>query len=44
MIGDVQGNLGVNFLKAEDYMFGTKDFDTASLQGGIYNRNMISVR
>jgi len=34
----------VNFVPAEEYIFGTKYFDKGSSQGGIYNRNMVSVR
>jgi len=34
----------VNFLKAEDYLFGTSHFEKGGSQGGIYNRNIISVR
>jgi hypothetical protein len=28
-------------LSAENYLFGVEEFDKASLQGGIYNRNMV---
>jgi len=34
----------VNFLKAEDYLFGTHCFEKGGTQGGVYNRNIISVR
>jgi len=34
----------VNFLKAEDYLFGTHYFEKGGTQGGVYNRNIISVR
>lgn len=38
--GDNVGQL-VNILPAQDYLFGTQDFDSASQQGGIYNRNIV---
>lgn len=34
----------VNFLKPEDYLYGTGVFDEGSEQGGVYNRGMVSVR
>lgn len=34
----------VNFLRPEDYLYGTGVFDTGSEQGGVYNRGMISLR
>lgn len=34
----------VNFMKPQDYLYGTDNFDEGSEQGGVYNRGMVSVR
>eukprot|EP01087_Luapelamoeba_hula_P009996 TRINITY_DN2618_c0_g1_i1.p1 TRINITY_DN2618_c0_g1~~TRINITY_DN2618_c0_g1_i1.p1 ORF type:complete len:945 (-),score=127.18 TRINITY_DN2618_c0_g1_i1:110-2944(-) len=34
----------VNFLKPEEYLFGTHHWDTSNDQGAIYNRNFVSIR
>jgi len=34
----------VHFMTPEEYFFGTKNFNSSCEQGGIYNRNMVSVR
>ena len=39
-----EGRELVNFLKPEDYLYGTCVFDSGSEQGGAYNRGMVSVR
>ncbi|MBI5623570.1 MAG: Zn-dependent oligopeptidase [Elusimicrobia bacterium] len=39
-----KGRAMVNFLKPEDYLYGTGTFDSGSEQGGVYNRGMFSVR
>ncbi|MBI5241513.1 MAG: hypothetical protein HY926_13655 [Elusimicrobia bacterium] len=39
-----KGRQLVNFLKPEDYLYGTGVFDSGSEQGGVYNRGMVSVR
>jgi hypothetical protein len=38
------GRQMVNFMKPEDYLYGTNVFDTGSEQGGVYNRGMFSIR
>ena len=32
----------VHFLSPEEYLFGTKEFENGSEQGGVYNRNIVS--
>eukprot|EP01124_Arcella_intermedia_P005978 TRINITY_DN13507_c0_g1_i3.p1 TRINITY_DN13507_c0_g1~~TRINITY_DN13507_c0_g1_i3.p1 ORF type:complete len:258 (-),score=52.36 TRINITY_DN13507_c0_g1_i3:45-818(-) len=39
-----QNSQMVNLVPADEYIFGTKMFNTGCGQGGIYNRNMVSVR
>ena len=34
----------VNFVPPADYIYGTRDFDTACQQGGAYNRDFVGVR
>jgi hypothetical protein len=38
------GRKMVNFLKPEEYLYGTDEFDQGEEQGGVYNRGMFSVR
>ncbi|KAL6075885.1 Transmembrane protein [Balamuthia mandrillaris] len=38
------GQTMVNFLRPEEYFFGTKSWEEGAEQGGIYNRNMATVR
>lgn len=43
IVGDPKREL-VNFLKPQDYIYGTRNFDAGSEQGGVYNRGMVTVR
>ena len=40
----LEGARMVNFVPPADYIYGTRDFDTACQQGGAYNRDFVGVR
>lgn len=41
---DSEGATMVNFVKPEDYLYGTHGWDTYAQQGGAYNRDVIGLR
>ncbi|MFA5138882.1 MAG: hypothetical protein WC728_06565 [Elusimicrobiota bacterium] len=43
IVGDPKREM-VHFVSPAEYLYGTGIFDTASEQGGVYNRGMVSVR
>jgi hypothetical protein len=41
---DVEGSRMVNFVPPEEYLYGTRGWDSYAQQGGAYNRDVVGVR